>query len=170
MNTQTRNRVSLAVLAAALFVLILSAPASAADQARMVGVGDAPPVLVLRDQHDKPGRVGKTAKKIVFAPDRDSGRIARVALEPAGAEALERAGIRYIADISRMPGFATRTFALPTMRGYSFPVLLTQVDGQAGMLPRRTGQVTVLTITDGLIADVAYFRDSAALAAALGLD
>lgn len=158
------------LLISGLFAVTLSAFADVADKLGAVGVGDPPPEISLDDQHDRLLRIDSATKMILFAPDRTSGEIAYAALEPVGDEALDDAGIRYIADISGMPGFVTRMFALPKMRDYSFSVLLATEEADAAALPSREGHVTVLKISDGRVADVAYFADATALAAAIGLD
>jgi hypothetical protein len=146
---------------------VASATAGPDVTERTVAAGQPLPSLQLSDQHDRPHDIGAGARLLLFAPDRDSSEIAHEVLEPLGGEAMARAGIRYVADISAMPGVVTRMFALPRMRDYSYPVLLGRESADTAMLPARAGAVTVLDLDTGTVTGVRFADMADALRAML---
>ncbi|MBK1630404.1 hypothetical protein CKO31_06510 [Thiohalocapsa halophila] len=132
-----------------------------------VGVGQALPELGLTDQHERPGPIEAGTRLVLFAPDRESSELAHGVLEATGGETLEQAGVRYVADISAMPGLVTRMFALPKMRDYSYSMLLGREAADTAMLPRRDGELTLIGLEAGSVTDLSYVGTEAELRAAL---
>lgn len=168
-----RGLLSLALLCGAL---ALGSPTPAGSDAlpavadTSIRAGMALPRLALTDQHGKPGGVDETTRIVLFASDRESGKLAHAALEPMGGAALAAAGAVYIADISPMPNIITRTLALPKMRKYSYTVLLGREAADTAALPRRPDQVTLLRASAGTITAVEFIGSSDALSRALAQD
>jgi hypothetical protein len=125
------------------------------------------PGISLADQHDRAGQVDADTRLLVFAPDRSSSETAHEVLSEIGDEAMAQAGIRYVADISAMPGLVTKLFALPKMRDYNYRVLLGREPGDTAALPRRADQVTLIRAEAGQVSAVSYAADAAALQAQL---
>ncbi len=74
---------------------------------------------------------------MVFAAGR---KPSNVVMEVLGAQAkgfLESRQAVYVADMSRMPGFVTRTFALPALRDQPFAVGVNLDDKQLADWPRQ---------------------------------
>lgn len=122
------------------------------------------------DQFDRSLSIGPAVKTLVFAPDRAAGKIASAYLNGQLGQSLEARGIRYLADISGMPGLINKLFAIPAMQDYGYPVLLGRQAAQTADLPRREGEVSVLRLQDGEVTAVAYAADAEALAALLPED
>jgi hypothetical protein len=151
--------------------LALAAAASATADPdvteQTVAAGQALPSLQLTDQHERAHDISAGARLLLFAPDRDSSEIAHEVLEPLGGDAMAQAGIRYVADISAMPGIVTRMFALPRIREYSYPVMLARESADTAMLPARAGAVTVLDLAAGTVSGVRFADTADALRAML---
>jgi hypothetical protein len=141
--------------------------AGSAAEDETLRVGQTLPELGLTDQHERLGEVGAGTRLVLFAPDRESGELAHGVLEATGGETLAQAGIRYVADISAMPGLVTRMFALPKMREYGYTMLLGRESADTAMLPRRPGELTLIELEAGSITDLSYAGTEAALRAAL---
>lgn len=124
------------------------------------------PALSLSDQFDQHHDVAACRDLLLFAPDRDSAGVAQDYLDARAAAGLD--GVCYIADISGMPGVITRLFALPAMRDYAYPVLLGRTPADTLRLPRRAGQVTVLTIRAGSVDAIGFAATVQAIEAAAG--
>jgi hypothetical protein len=173
---QLPNRNNLFAFAFLCCIVVLGAPIPAlaeSDAARPTGIGTiieegaALPKLDLTDQHDKPGLIDGSTRILLFAPDRESSKLAHTALEPIGGAGLAKAGAVYVADISRMPGFITRTLALPKMRKYSYPVLLGREDAEIAALPRQTGKITLLRAVGGRVTNITFINSAESLTQAL---
>jgi len=132
-----------------------------------VAAGQPLPALHWTDQHDRRGGIDTDTRVLLFAPDRESSQIAHEVLEPLGGEALNRSGIRYVADISGMPGLVTQVFALPRMREYSYPVLLGRDSADTAALPAQAGAVTVLRLDGGTVTGVEFAKTADELGAML---
>lgn len=150
-----------------LFFLLACLTSGAA--AAPLGPGDELPPLELRDQHDETHRVSAETRTLLFAPDRESAQLVTSALEGQDAAALAERGIRYLADISGMPGIITQLFALPKLRERPYPILLAEEPEQVSHLPRRAEQVTLLRLDDGTIVEVDYLDSVPTLRKALDL-
>jgi hypothetical protein len=148
-------------LALSLLLALFVSPAGGAEP---LTVGDPLPPLELEDQYEQVHRTGPDTRFLLFAPDQDSGEIARDALKGLTAADLAKRGVLYTADISGMPGFITTMFALPKMRDYGFPVLLGREAAETALLPRREGEVTVLELEAGTVKRVWFAAAPAELA------
>ena len=96
----------------ALLPLMLPAVAGAAE----IQVGDTVPALSLKDQHDHARTTQSASRFLLFSADKDGSNLADDILEGQTGETLERAGLCYVADISRMPAMVTKMFAMPKLR------------------------------------------------------
>lgn len=171
MNSRARGRSVLGlVLSLSIFLGLGVAAIGAAEpdpSVEPVGVGQALPELGLTDQHERPAPIDAGTRLVLFAPDRESSELAHGVLEATGSETLEQAGVRYVADISAMPGLVTRMFALPKMRDYGYTMLLGRETADTAMLPRRDGELTLIELEAGSVTDLSYVGTEADLRAAL---
>ena len=152
-------------VAAAVFAALLAAAAEAAP----VAPGAALPALVLADQHDRPWRIERTTRLVLFAADKVASDRVTEFLRPLGPEALTARGAVFLADIHAMPALVTRMFALPTLRELPFAVGLGRDATLTADLPRRSGQVTAFVLEGGVVADLRYLETAADVAQILGL-
>ncbi len=121
--------------------------------------GDSLPELSLPDQHGAQQAISKPAY-LVLTAEREMGAMAHQVLNQFDTEGLEARGIVYISDISGMPSFVSRMFALPKMRDYSYRVLIGHEEADTAMFPRQEGRLTVMRIASGKITQI-DFADSA---------
>ena len=103
--------------------------------------GQLLPVLQLRDQHDRDWRVPADTRLLLFAADRKASNLAMAVLgsQPKGFLVARHAV--YLADMSRMPGFVTRAFALPALREQAFEVGVSLDESALAGWPRQEGAV-----------------------------
>ncbi len=149
-----------------LSVLLMSA--SAAFAAPVV-LEQPLPTLALQDQHTQPWSVKADTRLVVFAAGR---KPSNVVMEVLGAQAkgfFESRQAVYVADMSRMPGFVTRTFALPALRDQPFAVGVNLDDKQLADWPRQEDAITLIRLEGGRVSSIAYVRTVAELKSALGI-
>jgi hypothetical protein len=127
------------------------------------------PALTLQDQHTQPWGVKSDTRLVVFAAGRKPSNLV---MEVLGAQAkgfLESRQAMYVADMSRMPGFVTRTFALPALREQPFAVGVNLDDKQLADWPRQEDAITLIRLESGRVSSIAYARTAAELKTALGI-
>lgn len=151
-------------LAAAL--LLLGGLLPSALHAEALSDGDAFASMTLEDQHGKTRTIGPETRLVLFAPDRDSGAVIHAALHrdqgaQPGAAAFERGELQVLADISGMPSMIASLFALPKMRGYSYPLLVSSEAQQTAHLPREEGKVTLIRLENGRVSAISYTDEPA---------
>ena len=68
-----------------------------------------------------------------------------------------------------MPAMVTRMFALPKLRKLPFAVGLVQKPEITAHLPRKPGEVTLITLEQGRVQAIEYLPTEAALLHSLGI-
>ena len=93
-----------------------------ASLAAPVEPGHFLPRLTLKNQHDQEWQIPADTRTVLFAAGRKASNLMLSVLgtQPKGFLAARNAV--YLADMSKMPGFITRTFALPSLREQPFEV------------------------------------------------
>ncbi len=130
------------------------------------------PTIALEDQHGKPVHVDGSTRRLVYTAERSVGDMVSklLAAQPAGV--LGRLNAVYVADISAMPAFITRMFALPKMRELPFSIALVRdsaEQAQVSDLPRQPGAATVLLLEEGRVSEILLPHNETQLRLALGL-
>lgn len=138
-------------------------------QAAPVEIDQALPRLVLQDQHAVPWQVRGDTRLVVFAAGRQPSNMVMEVLSGQVKGFLESRQAVYVADMSRMPGFVTRTFALPALREQPFVVGVNLDEKQLADWPRQDNAITLIHLDAGRVSSIAYVRSAAELKAALGL-
>ena len=155
---------SLRVLAA---VCALALAASATGDEAPYAAGDLLPQLDLKDQHDQARAVDGEVRFLLFSRDMDGGGVIRDALAASDGQLLQDASAVYVADISGMPAFVRRMFALPGLRRRPYPILLDPDGSKTSRIPSAAGKATVLGLTRLRIRDVRFVDSPDALVGAL---
>lgn len=134
-----------------------------------VAPGQPLPSLQITDQHEQPWRIPSDARLVIFAAGRKASNLAMEVLAPQPEGFLSARHAVYLADMSRMPGFITRTFALPVLRGQKFRVGVSLDGSLLADWPRQDGAVTLIRLEQGRVVSHEYLWSEDQLAAALGL-
>lgn len=122
------------------------------------------------NQWEKPIELTAATKWVVLSQSKDSGNYVKEAFEALKVEDPAKYGMIYIADISAMPSFVTKLFALPKMRDYAFPMALVREEGQLANLKLDSydkEKVALLKLTNLEVGEVLEFDNSEALTAKL---
>ena len=156
MNRIQRNFIGLA--------LTLTAICSATwAQVPLLRAGDPTPKITINDQHDKPWSIPADTKLVLFSGSRNANTIVQSLLTQKGIDYLNSKKTLYFSDLSKMPGFITRTFALPSMRDlpYSVGIVLNAEESQSW--PREEDAVTAVFLNQGQITKIEYIKNAESL-------
>lgn len=131
--------------------------------------GQPLPPLQLKNQHDQAWQVAPQTRLVIFAAGRKASNLVMEVLAPQPAGFLGSRQAVYLADMSRMPGFVTRTFALPALREQKFEVGVSLDEKTLSGWPREDDAVTLIRLESGRVVSHEYIRTEAQLKAVLGL-
>lgn len=147
--------------------LLLAFPLAAL--AAPVEPGQALPQLTLKNQHNQVWQIPTDTRTVFFAAGRKASNLMLSVLgtQPKSFLALRQAV--YLADMSKMPGFITRTFALPSLRDQPFDVGVSLDGQQLADWPRQDDAVTLIHLNEGRVTGHSFASTEAQLRAALGL-
>lgn len=145
---------------------LLSAPLLALAGPQM---GEPLPELELKDQFEQPWRIPPDTRLVLFSAGRKASDLVQSVLGEQAKGFLPARQTVYLADMSRMPGFVTRTFALPVLRAMPFSVGVVLDEQLLANWPRQDGAVTLIGLQDGRVQSVGYASTEADLRGALGL-
>jgi hypothetical protein len=140
---------------------------SLAQAPAAVAVGQTLPALSLKDQHDKPWQITPSTKLVMFAAGRKASNLAQAVLQALPNDQLTQKNAVYLADMSKMPGFITRTFALPTLRGMPYLIGVSQDETTLAAWPRQTDAVTLIELDQSLVKRISYVTTESELRAVL---
>jgi len=167
-SAQPDRRLLLAGLSALLLAAVAAWPAAATAQGAMtVAVGQPLPALTLKDQHDKPWLITPATRLVIFSAGRKASNLIQSALQSLPSDQLTRKGAVYLADMSKMPGFITRTFALPTLREMPYRVGVSLDEATLATWPRQTDAVTLIELDQSVVRRISYAATEPDLRAAL---
>lgn len=134
-----------------------------------VATGQLLPPLALKDQHDQAWSVGPDTRQVLLATDRAAASLVQsvLGMQPAGFLASRQAV--YQPDMSRMPGFVTRSFALPALRQQPFRLGVV-LDGRIlEGWPRPQAGLSLITLSQGRVERLDTLNTETELRSALGL-
>jgi len=131
--------------------------------------GQPLPALTLQNQHDQAWRIAPDTQLVLFAAGRKASNLMQTVLAPQPKGFLAGRHAVYLADMSKMPGFITRTFAMPSLRELNFEVGVSLEGKTLADWPRQDDAVTLIRLDQGRVVSHEYLTTEAQLRAALGL-
>ncbi len=134
-----------------------------------VEVGQPLPALTLKDQHDKAWQIEADTRLVLFAAGRKASNLALAVLGAQPKDFLPQRRALYLADMSRMPGFVTRTFALPSLRDQPFRVGVSLDERVLADWPAQSDAVLLIDLEQGKVSRIRSAATEAELRVALGL-
>ena len=150
-----------------LLALCLACPLTAL--AGPIEVGQPLPVPTLHNQHEQAWRIAPDTQLVIFAAGRTASNLVMAVLSPQPKGLLASRHAVYLADMSKMPGFITRTFALPSLREQPFEVGVSLDAKTLAEWPRQENAVTLIRLDQGRVMGHEFASTEAQLKAALGL-
>ncbi|MED5523907.1 MAG: hypothetical protein VX447_04015 [Pseudomonadota bacterium] len=98
----------------------------------------------LDDQFDHPIEVPGKAQVIFFAADMDANDLIKDAFGKDKDDTMAKAGVLYVADISKMPGLVFKLFAKSKMQKYPYRMALDKEGDATADWPHEKGAVTII--------------------------
>ena len=133
-------------------------------QNTLLGAGDPIPELNLQDQHDDAWTIPADSKLVLFSASRDTNALIQAILVTKPSDYLRTKKVVYFSDISKMPGFITRTFALPSMRELPYRLGVVMDAKESAAWPRRDGEITAVYLENQRITRIEFISKSTTLA------
>jgi hypothetical protein len=148
-----------------LLVITMTAVALMAHaQNTQLQPNDPIPGMNLRDQHDDAWTIPADSKLVLFSASRDANALIQAVLVTKPSDYLETKKVVYFSDISKMPGFITRTFALPSMRELPYRLGVVMDAKESAAWPRRDGEITAVYLENQRITRIEFISKSTTLA------
>jgi len=119
-------------------------------------VGQTMNPIILNDQFETAHKIDKMPHTIIMTFEKEPSDILNEYLSKQSQGYLEKNDAIYIADISQMPTFVTKTFALPKMREYKYKVLLITDENEGVKYPYQEGQVTIIKTENHRIKSIKF--------------
>lgn len=113
--------------------------------------------ISLVDQFDKKHTTNETTKLLIVSFEKDTSVIVNEFLKSKEIDFLTKHNSLFIADISSMPSFVTKLFALPKMRKYNYNVLLIYDEDEKRFI-KKEGKLTVYKIDNGVIKSINFIN------------
>ncbi|WP_018936109.1 hypothetical protein [Thioalkalivibrio sp. ALJ24] len=148
-----------AVLSAGLALFLATGPA-VADLTE----GEAFPEVTLSDQHGESLELPGDARVVLMTVEMAPADITNDVLADMGPEAIEEAGIRYVADTHGMPPFVLENVVMPRMQERAYTIGVTEGPEDMGFMPHRRDHVSVVFLDgEGTVTGTGSASSEAAL-------
>ncbi len=126
-------------------------------------VGDTISPMKLVDQFGVLHSLDRTPKTIIMTFEKEPSSKVHKFLATKPNDFLATNNATFIAEISQMPAFVTKMFALPKMRTYNHPILLINDENLGERFPAEEGKITIIRSENGKIKSINFVSNIIAL-------
>ncbi|MDD3774365.1 MAG: hypothetical protein PHV08_00220 [Sulfurovaceae bacterium] len=119
--------------------------------------------IILNDQFGATHKIARIPRTIIITFEKEPSDILNEYLSKQSEGYLEQNNAIYIADISQMPAFVTKSFALPKMKEYKYKVLLITDENEGALYPYQEGQITIIKMENDRIRSISFTDKSSQL-------
>jgi hypothetical protein len=102
--------------------------------------------LDFTDQWDKQQTLNTQTQLLIFSTNKQGSEWVKSSLEAVQVTDLNAQGWLYVADISGMPGFISKMFAIPKMKDYPFAIALDREGDVTASWPRTEQGLSVFEL------------------------
>ena len=135
--------------------------------AHALEVGERLAPWTLLDQYDQAFTLDNRTQTLLVARSMEGAKMVNAALQGQPKGYLEARHAVFLADIERMPRLIAKMFAVPTMRDYSYRVMLDRDGRVAPKYPGAVDSVLWLQLKDGQLVAQHEYATAAQLREAL---
>ncbi|MGW8168490.1 MAG: hypothetical protein ACWGHH_00540 [Sulfurovaceae bacterium] len=119
-------------------------------------VGQSIKPVILNDQFGAIYNIDKMPRTIIITFEKEPSDVLNEYLSKQSEGYLEKNNAVFIADISGMPAFVSKSFALPKMKEYKYKVLLITDENEGAMYPYQEGQITIIKTENDRIKSINF--------------
>jgi len=119
-------------------------------------IGDSISPMKLVDQFGVIHSLDRTPKTIIIAFEKEPSSKVHKFLASKPKEFLKSNDVAYIAEISQMPAFVSKMFAIPAMRKYNHHVLLIKDELVGERFPAKEDKITIIKTKNGKIDSIEF--------------
>jgi len=123
-------------------------------------VGQSLSSLDLPDQFGKHHSIKAMPTLLIIAFEKGTAATVNDCLGKEKSDYLSSHKALYIADISKMPSFIAKVFALPKMEKYPYTVLLIQDEEQGAKFPAKEEKITLIHLEGNTIKKIDYLSSA----------
>ncbi len=109
----------------------------------------------LANQFDEKRTITNNIQTIIVSFEKDTGKEINEFLNEKQPDFLQKHNAVFIANISGMPMFVTKMFALPKMRSYKHEILLIYDENDKRFIAKE-GKSTLYKLEDGVIKSIKF--------------
>jgi len=142
------------IFAVATLLQLLLPPAFAQDPA--LDPGDEIAAFAINDQHGKPVELDEDVRLLMFSRDMGANKLVKKAFLERPGDYLPQHHAVYLIDVSGMPTFVTKTFAIPKMQKYPYRIFLDRDASLTANLPSQKKRVTLVRLDRLRVTGVDY--------------
>lgn len=139
-------------------------------QESTLNTGEILTAFNINDQHGKPGTIDEDVRVLMFSRDMKANKYVKKAFMDKPADYLPNHQAVYLIDVSGMPKFVTKNFAIPKMQKYPYRIYLDKDASLTTKLPSEKKRVTVVHLDKLKVVSVDYADTPAALKRAIESD
>ncbi len=150
-----------------LFFLFSVAVNAEENDVQYYAVGDTIEPITLQDQHDKPYSVDESTKLILFTTGMKGGKVIRKVIDDKEPDYLTNRDALFLSNISGMPGFIAKAFALPSMKKHKYPIVLDREGKVTEKFPSESNSSTIVELDKLKIKSISFTKDSEIVAKAI---
>jgi hypothetical protein len=126
-------------------------------------VGDSISPMKLVDQFGVLHSLDKTPKTIIMTFEKEPSSKVHKFLATKSNDFLQTNNATFIADITGMPAFVTKMFALPKMRTYNHPILLITDENLGERFPAEDDKITIIKSENSKIKSISFVSSISSL-------
>jgi hypothetical protein len=119
-------------------------------------VGQSIKPVILNDQFGAIHNIDKMPRTIIMTFEKEPSDVLNEYLSKQPEGYLEKNNAVFIADISGMPAFVSKSFALPKMKEYKYKALLITDENEGAMYPYQEGQITIIKTENNRIKSINF--------------
>ncbi len=136
-----------------IFLILLSTVIMWANEYQ---IGQTINTIILNDQFGTTHNIDKMPRTIIMTFEKEPSAVLNEYLSKQSEGYLEKNNAVFVADISEMPAFVSKSFALPKMREYKYKVLLITDENEGATYPYQEGQITIIKTENNRIKSINF--------------
>lgn len=137
-------------------MFLFSLAVNAEDTIQFYTAGDTIEPITLQDQNDKTFTIDESTKLVLFTAGMKGGKVVRQAIEKEEPDYLAKRNTVYLSNISGMPGFIAKNFAIPKMKEHKYSIVLDKEGNVTKRFPSQEQSTTIVQLDKLKIKSISF--------------